>query len=64
MDYYRIAAMTFVRAQQPGGYSMVCFVRLRGKPELSHSEPVSGEYPLVAETGVGDRMLRRSSVAD
>ena len=48
MDYYRIAAMTFVRAQQLGGYARVCFVWLRVKPEPSHSEPVSGEYPLVA----------------
>ena len=48
MDYYRIAAMTFVRAQQLGGYSIVCSVCLRVKPGSSHFEPVSGEYPLVA----------------
>ena len=49
MDYYRIAAMTFVRAQQLGGHSIVWAVWLRVKPEPSHSESVSGEYPLVAE---------------
>ena len=49
MDYYRIAAMTFVRAQQLGGHSIVWAIWLRVKPEPSHSKPVSGEYPLVAD---------------
>ena len=48
MDYYRIAAMTFVRAQQLGGHSIVWAVWLRVKPEPSHSEPFRGKYPLVA----------------
>ena len=48
MDHYRIAAMTFVRAQQLGGHSIVWAIWLRVKPEPSHSKPVSGENPLVA----------------
>ena len=40
--------MTFVRAQQLGGHSIVWAVWLRVKPEPSHSEPFSGKYPLVA----------------
>ena len=40
--------MTFVRAQELGGCSIVCFVWLRVKPGSSHFEPVGGEYPLVA----------------